>query len=487
MSTINLLPILSCKKIQQLDSYTIENMGIPQAALMEEAAERVFTAMCEDFPKISAGTILILAGSANNGADSLCIARKLFFAGANVLVCIINDNGSDLFVQHLTVCRNLGMNIKTVNDEPNSSSFDFVIDGIFGIGYKFNPQRPFPLPEKWRKVTENAIVLAVDVPSGLSENNDTTLKADITYSIGFPKNIFYNAKNRPFCGKIRSVGISFDKAKTDSSFHLAVSIGNSAAHLCKSDFVHKYKRGSCLILGGSPGKNGAAGYCSSAAFAAGCGITAILTGAANFPDIANIKKEAVYDVLEHISLYKQYTCTVIGPGLGALRDDEKLFISDFIKNYDGQLLFDASFFTIFEASILKNCKKPPLLTPHSGEFKKFFNQTEISIEKAAETAKQHNCFLLLKDSFMIFASPNGNATVFDFPMRIAAQAGSGDLLAGYIAGNIVQTDTVYEAVSISVMRFYNELKKFKDKNCYLPEELILYLSYSAEHKITDKD
>lgn len=485
MSTINLLPILSCKKIQQLDSYTIENIGIPQAALMEEAAERVLAAMHKDFPQISAGKILILTGNGNNGADSLCIARKLFLAGAEILVCIVNDTGSDLFVQHLKACQNLGMNIKTVNDEPNSCMFDFVIDGIFGIGYKYNPQRSFPLPEKWRKITENAVILAVDVPSGLAENNDAILKADITYSIGYPKDIFYNAKNRPFCGKIRTVKISFDEAKVTSSFNLAVSM--NTANLYRNNFVHKYKRGSCLILGGSPGKNGAAGYCSSAAFAAGCGITAILTGAANFPSITNIKKEAVYDILENISLYKQYSCTVIGPGLGALSDDEKLLISDFIKNYDGQLIFDASFFTIFETDILKNCKKTPLLTPHSGEFKTFFKQTEISIEKTSETAKLYNCFLLLKDSFMIFAKPDGDAVVFDFPMRIAAQAGSGDLLAGYIAGNILQTDNFHEAVSISVMRFYNELKKFKDKNCYLPEELILYLSYSAEHEITAKD
>lgn len=477
MSTINLLPILSCEKIQKLDSYTIENIGILQAALMEEATERVFTAMCDDFPQISTGKVLVLAGNGNNGADSLCIARKLFFAGADVFICILTDKGSDLFMQHLKVCQNLGMNIKTMNEATDNCFFDFVIDGIFGVGYKFNPQRTFPLPEKWREVTKNSVVLAVDVPSGLTEDNNSALKADVTYSIGYPKDIFYNAKNRSFCGEIRQIGISFDKTKATDSFNLAISMNNSSL-MRKSNFVHKYKRGSCLILGGSPGKNGAVGYCSSAAFAAGCGITAILTGAANFPTITNIKKEAVYDVLENISQYKHYSCTVIGPGLGALSNDEKSLIINFINDYDGQLIFDASFFTVFEANILKNCKKPPLLTPHSGEFKKFFNQAEISIEKASETAKQHNCFLLLKDSFMIFAEPDGKATVFDFPMRIAAQAGSGDLLAGYIAGNVLQIDNLYEAVSISIIRFYNELKKFKDKNCYLPEELILCLSSS---------
>lgn len=484
MSTINQLPVLSCKEIQKLDSYTIENIGIPQAALMEEAAERVFVAMCKDFPQILAKKVLVLAGSGNNGADSLCIARKLFLAGANVCVCILNDKGSDLFIQHLKVCQNMKMNIKKVNEELNDNVFDFVIDGIFGVGYKFDPQRLFSLPKKLHEIVKASVVLAVDVPSGLSEDN-TVLKADVTYSIGYPKSIFYNAKNRPFCGEIRNIGISFDKAQAVNSYNLAVSMNNLSEN--KSNFVHKYKRGSCLILGGSPGKNGAVGFCSSAAFAAGCGITAILTGAANFPDIAAVKKESVYDVLENISLYKHYSCTVIGSGLGALSDDEKSFIVNFIKDYDGQLIFDASFFAIFEPTLLQFCKKKPLLTPHSGEFKKFFGQTEISIDKTSEIAMRHNCFLLLKDSFIIFATPNGNATVFDFPMRIAAQAGSGDLLAGYIAGNILQTDNLYDAVSISVMRFYNELKKLKNKNCYLPEELILYLSYSSEHKNITED
>lgn len=493
MSTINLLPILSCEQIQKLDSYTIENIGIPQAALMEEAAERVFAAMCNDFPQIVTGKVLVLSGSGNNGADSLCIARKLFLAAADVCVCIVNDKGSDLFIRHLNVCRNLGMNIKKVNEELSDNAFDFVIDGIFGVGYKFNPNRPFPLPEKLREIAKAAVVLAVDLPSGLSEGGNSILKADVTYSIGFPKSIFYNAKSRPFCGKIRNIEISFDKKQAAGSYNLAVSMNNETVRKSafvnkRSDFVHKYKRGSCLILGGSPGKNGAVGFCSAAAFAAGCGITAILTGKSNFPDVSAVKKEAVYDVMENISSYKHYSCTVVGPGLGALSEDEKSLIISFIKDYEGQLIFDASFFTVFEPDLLKYCKNKPLLTPHSGEFKKFFGQTEISITKATEIAKQHNCFLLLKDSFMIFAEPNDSATVFDFPMRIAAQAGSGDLLAGYIAGNILQTDDLRNAVSISVMRFYNELKKFDDRNCYLPEELIsnlslsVSLSDSSEHK-----
>ena len=90
---VNNLPILSCEEIQEIDLRTIENIGIPQAALMEEASERVFTAMSADFPEISTSKILVLAGSGNNGADSLCIARKLFFAGAKIVIYILNDKG----------------------------------------------------------------------------------------------------------------------------------------------------------------------------------------------------------------------------------------------------------------------------------------------------------------------------------------------------------------------------------------------------------
>ncbi len=54
-----LLPILSCEKLQELDAYTIKNIGIPQEALMEEAAERVFAAMCFDFPEILTSKVLV--------------------------------------------------------------------------------------------------------------------------------------------------------------------------------------------------------------------------------------------------------------------------------------------------------------------------------------------------------------------------------------------------------------------------------------------
>jgi NAD(P)H-hydrate repair Nnr-like enzyme with NAD(P)H-hydrate dehydratase domain len=78
---------------------------------------------------------------------------------------------------------------------------------------------------------------------------------------------------------------------------------------------------------------------------------------------------------------------------------------------------------------------------------------------------------------------DGTATVFDFPNRIAAQAGSGDLLAGYIAGNLLQINDYYDAIFMSIMRFYCELEKFADRNCYLPDELILNLSFSEKQKI----
>ena len=473
---VNNLPILSCEEIQEIDLRTIENIGIPQAALMEEASERVFTAMSADFPEISTSKILVLAGSGNNGADSLCIARKLFFAGAKIVIYILNDKGCDLFMQHLKVCRNLGIEIKKITEEPDCSLFDFVIDGLFGVGYKFNSQRPFPLSKKWLSFLEDTTLLAVDIPSGLTTEAENVIKADVTYSIGYPKTIFYNAKTRSYCGMIRHIEISFDKIKKAALCSLERCVKEN--HPIKNNFVHKYKRGSCLIIGGCPGKNGAVAYCASTAFAAGCGIVAVLTGELNFPNIANVKKEAVYDVIENISLYRHYSCAVIGPGLGSLNEQEKKRIIDFIKNYPGQLVFDASFFTVFSKDILMNCVRVPLLTPHSGEFRKFFDVTEISIEQTCDIAKQYNCNILLKDSFMILAMFDGTSKIFDFPMRIAAQAGSGDLLAGYIAGNILQFEDFCNAVSFSVIRFYDELKKFTDRNFYLPEDLILELSYS---------
>ena len=63
--------------------------------------------------------------------------KKLFFAGAKVVIYILNDKGSDLFVQHLKVCKNLGIEIKKITEEPDCSLCDFVIDGLFGVGYKF--------------------------------------------------------------------------------------------------------------------------------------------------------------------------------------------------------------------------------------------------------------------------------------------------------------------------------------------------------------
>jgi NAD(P)H-hydrate epimerase len=102
---------------------------------------------------------------------------------------------------------------------------------------------------------------------------------------------------------------------------------------------------------------------------------------------------------------------------------------------------DASFFTVFDKNTLKNFKNSPILTPHVGEFKRFFRADAADLEKdtintVKNSAVKYGCFILLKSSFITLATPDGKIYIFDRSNRILAQAGSGDLLAGLIGSKL---------------------------------------------------
>lgn len=470
MSKLNNL-IISLKESKEIDELTIEKYHIPQIVLMEEAASKIFYQLKKDFD-LSSHNICLIAGAGNNGGDCLSLCRYLFFSNYNFDIYLLDSgNYSELNQIHQNILEKHQINLLSLDKlEQNIENYTLIIDGLFGIGYKPRDDQ-FDLFFNTVNQSKKTIV-SIDIPSGLNNENSSSIISNYTYSIGFYKDIFFNENTRYKCGIIKNINISFNSQdiQTQDTFYIDYIRPNNFG---KNIFSHKYSKGSICCIGGSTGKYGAIIFCGESALSTGAGISLVLSDEENTKYLNTLSTSLIFDSFQNIDKYKnKYDTYVIGPGLNVTQIS-KAVILELIK-CDKSFILDASFFSAFTTETLSQFKKPPILTPHRGEFKLFFKEFSDEIEKdtintVRKAAKKHNCFILFKSSFIIFASPNNSVVVFDRPNNILSQAGSGDILSGIIGGFISQGIEINDAIFESLRIF------FDIADYYLKKE---YRSYS---------
>jgi NAD(P)H-hydrate epimerase len=207
---------------------------------------------------------------------------------------------------------------------------------------------------------------------------------------------------------------------------------------------NKYTRGHTLIIGGYP-LTGASRLSAYGAARIGSGLTTLLVPEAAFAIYASSLTSIMVRPFGDIRTFNQTIkddrigCFLIGPGAGVSEDTRNQALA--LLKTTKPVVLDADAITVFQddlpaltSSIYQDC----VLTPHEGEFRRLFTLTDDRILSAQQAAKACGAVIVLKGSETIIAAPDGQTIINANAPPTLATGGSGDVLAGIIAGLIAQ-------------------------------------------------
>ncbi len=449
-----------------LDSRTVDEVGLPSIILMENAALKTIEVIKDKFK--NAKKFLVVAGKGNNGGDGLAIARHLHLLGYRVdYVLALGDELKEDAMVNYKALRNLGLYPK---EGIPGDEYDLIVDALFGTGFK-----PPPLGEsvKWIEFIKRSSspVLSVDVPSGLSADTgklyEPSVRADVTVTFQFPKvcHVLYPASK--LCGEVYVVNIGIPE-------FFANCINRETIDVVKVPYrepdVHKGKMGHVLLLGSSKGKTGALIMAAKAAIRTGSGLVSVgvpselnhifeiaLTEEMSIP-LEGTERLSYRAAEEIISIKERFNA--VGVGMGMERYQEgSILIKKLILEVEKPLLIDAdglnNLADLKDMSFLKERESPLVLTPHVGEFERLSGldkETIVNnlIDVAVEFSQRWGCFLVLKSSRTVIATPNGKAYLSMRGTSAMAKGGVGDVLSGILTSLLGRGMEVEEALKLGV-------------------------------------
>ena len=233
---------------------------------------------------------------------------------------------------------------------------------------------------------------------------------------------------------------------------------------------HKGTFGAVVVLAGSQGFTGAAYLASMGAARSGAGIVRLLVAQSIYPILAEKCTEVIVGpvpeispgVVGHASLsgilrgFAGADAGVIGPGLGRDASTRRL-IEDLVPRVVAPLVLDADALNLLaeHRTILPRLSPQIVLTPHPAEFARLSGFETIAVQQdrrgiASRFAKVWNKVVVLKGAGTVIAAPDGRVTLNPIATPALASGGTGDVLAGVIAGLMGQKLPPFEAAVTGV-------------------------------------
>lgn len=170
---------LNCAAIRELDRTTIETIGLPGLALMENAGRRCAEEIHTRLTQLGAapGPVVVLCGPGNNGGDGFVIARHLHNAGyaVRVVLAVPPEKFRGDARTNLDVVAQLALPLYDASDtgseaEPLAGMLaeaSVVVDALLGTGATGAPRGRIAELIEQANTVPAPLKVAIDVPSGL--------------------------------------------------------------------------------------------------------------------------------------------------------------------------------------------------------------------------------------------------------------------------------------------------------------------------------
>ena len=479
--------VVTVAQMQALEDAS-ERVGISKDTLMENAGLACAQQIRQGMGGTAGRKALLLIGPGNNGADGLVIARHLRRWGAEVYCYVVR--GRPDHDPKMADALSYDVAVLDAADDADLSklgellaSCQVVVDAILGAG-RYRPLEGVmrdvaALVNRNRRHRADLRVVAVDLPTGVNPDtgsaDESTLVADVTLALCYPKLGIATFPGAAYAGRIVVLGIGLPTGALDG-IDLSVEwmSDSAAADLLPARPLdsHKGTYGHLLIVAGSRNFVGASVLAAMSAHRVGAGLVTLATPESVYPIAASKLTETIHLPLPEDSdgridataaeLIRErlggYSALAVGCGLGLSPGTTAFMERLLLANADlpvPPVVIDADGLNNLARSDAwpARLRGPTVLTPHPGEMATLTGQSTIEVQAdrlgiAGSSADKWGQTVLLKGAHSIVASPTGTQCILPFANPALAAGGTGDVLTGIIGGLMAQGLTPYDATAL---------------------------------------
>ncbi len=461
-----MIELLTTAEMAEADRLAIAG-GTPGIDLMENAGRAVADRVAARHPPGSA--IVVVAGPGNNGGDGFVAARIL--AERNYRLRLLMVGHAERLKGDAATAAALWQG-RTEPATPEAlAGADAVIDALFGAGI----DRPVEglAREMIEAMNATRCVYAVDLPSGINGTTGAVMgmaveaAETVTFFRRKPGHLLL--PGRLHCGRIHVADIGIPESVLEQikprTFANSPKLWGATFPVPRAG-GHKYARGHAVVVSGAISSTGAARLAARGALRAGAGLVTIASPrgalAVNAAASTAVMVRAVDGAIELGEFLRdaRRNVVVLGPGGGVGPAMRELVLAALAG--ERGVVLDADALTSFAddpqvlIAAIRRRKSPTVITPHDGEFQRLFGtmaevvKAPSKLERSRQAALASGAVCLLKGSDTVVAAPDGRAAIAENAPPWLATAGSGDVLAGFVAGLLAQGMAGFEAAAAAV-------------------------------------
>lgn len=432
--------IVSPKEMKNMDLRAVEEGIFSSLQLMQNAAEGLYREISALMQERGFERVVLLAGTGNNGGDAYSLALLLHPVFSPAILQVGDGEMSPDCRYYYEKCKERGIPFV---DSP--AGFPLVVEGVFGTG--FRGELPQAVKEIFDQVSSP--VVAIDLPGGMDGNSGVcaagTLLPILTVTFAFLKPCHLFAD----CGKVVLADIGIP-----SKYAEAISLQTLVPYLpLREEWGHKSSFGDLGLLVGSSQYMGAAALALKGAMKSGVGL---IYG--YLPKEAKAAAAAKFygPILKSPhSIYRDFrTIWLGGSGLGRSAAAGRRM--RFLWKTAAALVVDGDGLWHIRGCLSDRIGRLTVLTPHLGEFARLLGVGVEEVKKdrlalAKSFAERYGVLLCLKDAATLITDGE-RSVILSAPCSAFSKGGSGDLLAGLIAGLLASNpcEDSFEMVKLGV-------------------------------------